>query len=91
MRGANYYPGTSSFSEYLTWAMVAMRLSETAPEPERARAVESIERLMVARGFPQYPAFSRFLVPLYQNRRAGQTVADLFPEIVGWFEDNNGW
>lgn len=90
-RGADYYPGTSAFSEYLTWALVALRLSEAAPEPERARAVESIERLMVARGFPQYPAFSRFVVPLYQNRPAGRTVADLFPDIVAWFEDNNGW
>jgi hypothetical protein len=90
-RGADYYPGTSAFSEYLTWGMIALRLAETAPEPERARAVESVERLMVARGFPQYPAFSRFVVPLYQNRQAGRTVADLFPDIVAWFEDNNGW
>jgi hypothetical protein len=90
-RGADYYAGTSAFSEYLTWALVAMRFSETAPEPERAQAVESIERLMVARGFPQYPAFSRFVVPLYRGRQAGQTVADLFPAIVAWFEDNNGW
>ncbi|MFL5381447.1 MAG: hypothetical protein ACJ8GN_02860 [Longimicrobiaceae bacterium] len=89
--GADYYPGTSAFSEYLAWALVAIRLSETAPEPERARAAESVERLMAARGFPRYPAFSRFVVPLYAGRRAGQTVADLFPAIVAWFEDNNGW
>jgi hypothetical protein len=91
VRGADYYPGTSAFSEYLTWGLVALRLAASAPEPERARAIESIERVMVARGFPQYPEFSRFIVPLYQNRRPGQTVADLFPDIVAWFEDNNGW
>jgi hypothetical protein len=90
-RGPDYYPGTSAFSEYLTWALVELRLAETAPEAERARVAESVERLMMARGFPQYPALSRFIMPLYRDRRAGQTVADLFPDIVGWFEDNNGW
>jgi hypothetical protein len=46
---------------------------------------------MAARGFPQYAAFSRFVVPLYHARRPGQTVADLFPDVIAWFEDNNGW
>jgi hypothetical protein len=90
-RGPNYYPGTSAFSEYVAWALVALRLSETAPEPERAQAVANVERLMAARGFPQYAPFSRFVVPLYHARRPGQTVADLFPDVIAWFEDNNGW
>lgn len=90
-RGPGYYPGASAFHEYLTWGLVALRLAEQAPEAERARIVATVDSLMVARGFPQFPAFSRHLVPRWQSRAQGQTVADLFPAIIAWFEDNNGW
>ncbi len=33
--------------------------------------------------------FDRFLVNLYRNREPIQTIADLYPQIIEWFEKNN--
>ena len=41
------------------------------------------------RGFPQFEAFDKFLVELYRNRKPDQTLADLYPQIIEWFEKNN--
>jgi hypothetical protein len=36
-----------------------------------------------------YAKFSRFLVDRYRGRKAGESLADLYPEIIGWFEAQN--
>ena len=41
------------------------------------------------RGFPQFAAFDQFLVGLYRAREPGQALADLYPQIIEWFEKNN--
>jgi hypothetical protein len=41
-----------------------------------------------SRGFLKFAEFDQFLVKLYKNRKKGQVLADLYPEIVGWFEGN---
>ncbi len=52
--------------------------------------IEGIDRMMTERrGFPQFKAFDTFLVHLYRNRKPGQTLADLYPQIIEWFEKNN--
>lgn len=88
-RGPGYYGGNGAFNEYMNWVLVNLRLADLAPEAERAQMISSVEEMMVRRGFPQFPAFSRFLVPLYLERRPGRTLADLYPEIIAWFERNN--
>lgn len=40
------------------------------------------------RGFKKFAEFDQFLVNLYKNKNQGQTVADLYPAIVKWFENN---
>ena len=50
----------------------------------------AVERMMVkSRGFPKFAEFDRFLIEIYVNRKKGQTLADLYPQIVEWFEKNN--
>jgi hypothetical protein len=45
-----------------------------------------ISRIMVAnRGFLKFPELERFVLDLYANRQPGQTLADLYPEIIAWF------
>lgn len=89
--GPQYYPGGGTFNEYLNWALVNLRLADHAPAAERDTMIARVERMMVTgRGFPRFADFSRFLVPLYLNRPAGQTLADLYPEIIAWFERENG-
>jgi hypothetical protein len=52
--------------------------------------IAAVERMMTAdRGFPRFAEFSQFLVPLYLERPAGTTLADLYPRIIRWFEDRD--
>lgn len=89
-RGPGYYAGIATFNEYLNWGLVSLRLLDYAPKDEQARMIASVERMMTTRrGFPMFGEFNKFLVTLYRTRPAGVTVADLYPQIIGWFERNN--
>lgn len=47
------------------------------------------DRNLVYQDSEYYKAFDKFLVGLYRNRKPGQTLADLYPQIIEWFEKNN--
>ncbi len=52
--------------------------------------IASIDRMMVQnRGFIRFREFDAFLIDLYRERKSGKTLADLYPEIIEWFEKNN--
>lgn len=87
--GRGYYGGNSLFNEYMNWVLVSLRFADVAPEADRDRMIGDVEVFMVNRNFTRFPEFSRFLVPLYRNRPAGRTLADLYPEIIAWFEREN--
>lgn len=86
--GPHYYPGSAAFIEYMNWALVSLRIADHAPRWEQPYMLAAVDRMMTVRGFPEFPAFIQFLVPLYRNRQR-QTLADLFPQIVQWFETRN--
>ena len=89
-KGNSYYPGTAAFNEYMNWALVSLRYADYAPENEREKLIARVDEMMTKRrGFPQFAAFDKFLINLYKNRRADQTLADLYPQIIEWFEKNN--
>jgi hypothetical protein len=89
-RGPGYYGGIGAFNEYMNWGLVSLRLLDYAPKDEQPRMIASIDRMMTTRrGFPMFEAFDKFLVNLYRNRPAGTTIADLYPQIIAWFERNN--
>lgn len=89
-RGPGYYAGIATFNEYMNWGLVSLRLPDYASRDEQDKMIASIDRMMTERrGFPQFAAFDKFLVDLYCNRKPGQTVADLYPQIIEWFEKNN--
>ncbi|KAA0993266.1 DUF4932 domain-containing protein [Dyadobacter aurulentus] len=87
---AKYYAdGYSSFNEYMNWALVCLRYADYAPKAEQGKLISRTEDMMVnLRGFKKFAAFDQFLVRLYKNRKKGQVLADLYPEIVSWFEKN---
>lgn len=88
--GEGYYGGNAAFNEYMNWALVSLRLIDYVPADEQAPLVAAIDEMMTKRrGFPQFEKFDKFLIDLYKNRRAGQTLADLYPQIIEWFEQNN--
>lgn len=73
----------------MNWALVSLRYIDYAPAAEQAKLIAQTEDMMVnRRGFRRFPEFNQFLVKTYKNRRKGQTVADLYPVIIGWFEEN---
>lgn len=91
-KGPRYYNGAGNlFDEYMNWALVNLRYIDYVENPEeREKLIEMVDRMMVERrGFPQFADFSRFLNDLYRGRRPGQTVADLYPQIIDWFAERN--
>lgn len=89
-KGPGYYGGIAAFNEYMNWGMVSLRLADYAPRDEQDRMIAAIDRMMTERrGFPQFAAFDKFLVNLYRTRKRGKTVADLYPQIIEWFEKGN--
>ncbi|MEO6286219.1 MAG: DUF4932 domain-containing protein [Dyadobacter sp.] len=87
---AKYYNDPfASFNEYMNWALVCLRYLDYAPKNEQEKLIQQTENMMVnSRGFIKFAEFDQFLVKLYRNRKKGQVLADLYPEIVGWFEGN---
>lgn len=85
---ARYYDTPrSSFEEYMNWALVSLRYVDYVPESKQDKLIAENEEMMVTyRGFRQFAAFDQFLVKTYKGRRKGETVADLYPAIVAWFE-----
>jgi hypothetical protein len=89
-KGTGYYGGISAFNEYMNWGLVSLRLVDYAPKDEQDRMIANVDRMMVrSRGFLQFEKFDKFLVNLYRTRPAGKTIADLYPQIIAWFEKNN--
>jgi hypothetical protein len=88
--GADYYGGNAAFNEYMNWALVNLRIVDYVPAEEQAPLIAAVEEMMTKRrGFPQFAAFDKFLIELYKKRQPGQTLADLYPQIIEWFERNN--
>lgn len=74
----------------MNWALVSLRIVDYVPPAEQELMIANVDRMMTKRrGFPQFEAFDKFLVDLYRTRPSGKTVADLYPQIMGWFEKNN--
>ena len=88
-RGTNYYPGKAAFTEYMNWGLVVLRILDYVPKNEQKPLIERVERLMVKnRGFIRFREYNFFLMNLYENR-GGKTLADLYPQIIEWFDINN--
>ena len=89
-RDRGYYPGISTFNEYLNWGLVSLRAVDFVPPGEQQALITTVDDMMTkGRGFPQFAAFDAFLVELYRRRTPGTTVADLYPQVIAWFEERN--
>ena len=77
------------FNEYLNWGLVSLRYVDYADGKDLEKLFAKVETNMVkVRGFRRFAEFNRFLVGIYQGRKPGTTVADLYPQIVTWFVEN---
>jgi Domain of unknown function (DUF4932) len=90
-KAASFYNSTlSNIEEYMNWALVSLRYVDFAPKEDLEALLQMREHFMVDyRGFTKFKEFQRFLVDIYQKRPQGTVVADLYPQIIKWFKDNN--
>jgi Domain of unknown function (DUF4932) len=76
--------------EYMNWALVSLRYVDFAPKEDLEALFKFRENFMVKRrGFTKFAEFNRFLIDIYMKRPEGKTVADLYPQIIKWFDENN--
>ncbi len=90
-KGPRYYRGNNLFDEYMNWVLVNLRyIDYISDAKEQEKLIKDTEKMMVERrGFLQFDKFSQFLVPIYRKRKPNQTVADLYPQIIKWFAEQN--
>ena len=88
--GPNYYAGPRVFNEYMNWGLISLRIVDYVDESEQEKLIARVERSMVrGRKFIKFNEFNQFLVSIYRNKNEGETVADLYPQIIDWFAINN--
>jgi hypothetical protein len=86
----SYSNAVSCVEEYMNWALVTLRYVDFAPKEDWEALFKYRENFMVKRrGFTKFAEFNRFLIDIYTKRPEGKTVADLYPQIIKWFEENN--
>lgn len=77
------------FNEYMNWGLVSLRYVDYTDDKDLEKLFTQVETNMVEnRGFRRFAEFNRFLIGIYQGRKPGTTVADLYPQIVAWFVEN---
>ena len=80
----------SCVQEYMNWGLVSLRYIDTAPQADWEVLFGQLDNRMTNyRGFKKFKIFNRFLIDLYLKRPKGQVVADLYPQIIAWFKENN--
>jgi Domain of unknown function (DUF4932) len=80
----------SCTEEYMNWALVSLRYIDLAPKEDWETLFTQVENNMTnKRGFIKFKSFNRFLIDAYLNRKKGEVVADLYPQIINWFKENN--
>jgi hypothetical protein len=89
-KGTGYYPGIATFNEYMNWGLVSLRVVDLVPPAEQEALFTMADDMMTkSRGFTQFAAFNAFLVDIYRGHPAGRPIADLYPQIIAWFEARN--
>ncbi|HYG40245.1 MAG TPA: DUF4932 domain-containing protein [Cytophagales bacterium] len=87
---SNYNSAYSCFNEYMNWGMVSLRYLDFAPKNEQELMLGRIEEFMTnGRGFTRFKDFNQFLIKTYRNRNENQSIADIYPKIVGWFMEQS--
>lgn len=85
------YPSAMAcFNEYMNWGLVTLYLSDYANPKDMPNIITKLNDFMTNyRGFSKFNIFSDYLLNIYKNRKSHTTIADLYPQIINWFEENN--
>ncbi len=83
---AAYPDDLAVFNEYLNFGVITLYHRDRMNAADGTVARRRIDTIMVEnRGFLKFAEFDAFLRELYGRRSDGQTVADLYPQIIDWF------
>lgn len=81
----NYNNPLSCFEEYMNYGLVTLLYYDLFDKKTFDVLSTNVEKGMVAnRGFRRFREFDQELLKLYQTKKPGQTVADLYPAIIAW-------
>ncbi len=84
-RQEGYQEPMSTFNEYMTWAVFLLYARDQYEDADFEEIESSVVNTMVdQREFVLFEQFGEKLLELYQNRKKGQTVVDLYPGILSW-------
>jgi len=64
------------------------KLTFAAPDDAEALA-KRVAGVMKRRGFTRFAEFQPFLLKAYRERKPGQGVSDLYPQLIAWFAAHN--
>lgn len=82
---AGYNNALVCFEEYMNYGLVTLYYSDIFSKKAFEALNTNIESNMTgSRGFQKFREFNQELLRLYKNRKADQTVADLYPVIIDW-------
>jgi len=81
----SYSNGPSTFNEMMNWALVCVYMADNLESENLTQYISNVENWQIEkRGFKYFKQFNQNLINLYENRQSGQTMADLYPEIIEW-------
>ena len=80
----NYETSFRLFTEMMNWGLFELYTIDFLNKDDARIVVEINRRDMLDRGFKNYPAFSEKLNNTYRNKKPGQAMIDLYPEIIIW-------
>ncbi|MEN9298690.1 MAG: hypothetical protein RLZZ429_1003 [Bacteroidota bacterium] len=87
---AIYYKSSyMCFNEYMNWGLIALWASETLTTEELNKINVETENEMYDRGFIKFKDFNSMLLELFKTRDKNETLADLYPRIIEWFQKND--
>lgn len=82
---AGYDNPLRCFEEYMNYGLVTLLYYDLFDRKTFETLRTQLEEGMTTRrGFRQFDAFDQELLRLYQQRKPGQTVADLYPALLDW-------
>ncbi|MBD3413930.1 MAG: hypothetical protein GF421_05815 [Candidatus Aminicenantes bacterium] len=87
--GNSGYPNPMlTFYEYMTWSVFNLYAWDTYDRDAFEYINQNTENnMMENRRFIKFREFNRQLLHLYQNKIKTQTIADLFPQMITWMEN----
>lgn len=88
-KAENYNNPGSCFDEYMSWGLVSLWFLDKANQSEANTLIAENEDYMTnGRGFLKFKEFDMYLINLYKSKKQNETITDLYPKIINWFEIN---